>query len=245
MTPFPLRLRARSAGRTCTLFSAWVLATTYSLTQVRGAPASTYHILYAHHHPRRAVISSTPKDSDKPESEPSVFSPKNSFFPVIIVALISVGLTALGLLVFILHQTRRKLANKGTCDEADSSTMEKFGHIHPIDLSKPAKVHPIMASVSRGTPRRFSPNFDSTKYAFLDMNDESFVHRGGSEKAHSLILDSDSAFSMDIKDTSDGHSLRQSDLCRPCVTHGSPGWNIQACEESHDEVPATSRPDAS
>jgi len=190
------------------------------------------------------VISSTPKDSDKPESEPSVFSPKNSFFPVIIVALISVGLTALGLLVFFLHQTRRKSADKGTCDEADS-TMEKFGHIHPIDLSKPAKVHPIMSSVSRGTPMRFSPNFDSTKYAFLDMNDESFVHCGGSEKAHSLIHDSDSAFSIDIKDSSDGHSLRQSDLCRPCVTHGSPGWNIQACEESHDEVPATSRPDAS
>ena len=244
MSHFPLRMRARSAGRTGTLFSALVLATTYSLTQVRGAPASTYHILYAHHHPRSAVISSAPKESDKRESEPSVFSPKNSFFPVIIVALISLGLTALGLLVFFLHQTRRKSADKGTCDEADS-TMEKFGHIHPIDLSKPAKVHPVMSSVSRGTPMRFSPNFDSTKYAFLDMNDESFVHCGGSEKAHSLIHDSDSAFSIDIKDSSDGHSLRQSDLCRPCVTHGPPGWNIQAYEESHDEVPATSRPDAS
>lgn len=244
MSPFPLRMRARSAGRTGTLFSALVLATTYSLTQVRGAPASTYHILYAHHHPRSAVISSAPKESDKRESEPSVFSPKNSFFPVIIVALISLGLTALGLLVFFLHQTRRESADKGTCDEADS-TMEKFGHIHPIDLSKPAKVHPVMSSVSRGTPMRFSPNFDSTKYAFLDMNDESFVHCGGSEKAHSLIHDSDSAFSIDIKDSSDGHSLRQSDLCRPCVTHGPPGWNIQAYEESHDEVPATSRPDAS
>ena len=244
MSPFPLRMRARSAGRTGTLFSALVLATTYSLTQVRGAPASTYHILYAHHHPRSAVISSAPKESDKRESEPSVFSPKNSFFPVIIVALISLGLTALGLLVFFLHQTRRKSTDKGTCDEADS-TMEKFGHIHPIDLSKPAKVHPVMSSVSRGTPMRFSPNFDSTKYAFLDMNDESFVHCGGSEKAHSLIHDSDSAFSIDIKDSSDGHSLRQSDLCRPCVTHGPPGWNIQAYEESHDEIPATSRPDAS
>ena len=244
MSPFPLRMRARSAGRTGTLFSALVLATTYSLTQVRGAPASTYHILYAHHHPRSAVISSAPKESDKRESEPSVFSPKNSFFPVIIVALISLGLTALGLLVFFLHQTRRKSTDKGTCDEADS-TMEKFGHIHPVDLSKPAKVHPVMSSVSRGTPMRFSPNFDSTKYAFLDMNDESFVHCGGSEKAHSLIHDSDSAFSIDIKDSSDGHSLRQSDLCRPCVTHGPPGWNIQAYEESHDEVPATSRPDAS
>lgn len=227
------------------IFSTLVLATSYCITQVRGAPASTYHTLYAHRHPRSTMLSTVPKVSDTPKGEPGVFSPKNSFFPVMIVVLISIGLTVLGLLVFLLYQARRKFADAGTHDEADSSTMEKFGHIHPIDLSRPAKAHPVMSSVSRGTPTRFSPTFDLTKYSFLDMNDESFVHRDCSEKTNSLIHDSDSAFSMDIKDTNDSHSLRQSDLFRPCVTHGSPGWNIQAYEESHDEVPPTTRPIAS
>lgn len=234
MLKLPIGLHARSAGRTCVIFFTLVLASTYCITKVRGAPASTYHTLYVHRHPRSTSLSENPNVSDTLKGEPSVFSPKNSFFPVIIVALISIGLTLLGLVAFLFFQARRKFADTGTHDEADSSMKEKFGHIHPIDLSKPAKVHPVMSSVSRGTSTRFNPTFDSTKYSFLDMNDESFVQLGCGKKTKSLVHDTDSVFSMDIKDTNDGHSLRQSDLFRPCVTHGSPGWNIQAYEESHD-----------
>lgn len=230
----------------------------YLITQANGVPVKPHHhvLNMRRQHSRStsaarvettSMSTSSPTSSALPTSDPSVMSSRHEFFPAMIVIIVCVCLAVTGGLTFALLRLYKKRAMSSAAGPypADMSSLEKFGHNHPVSISKPAMAaQPVMTTVSRGTHTRFSPTLDSPKYSFLDMNDDSVANasccahhaREPSEKedVFSLVDDGESAFSFDVRDYTDRHSLRQSDLSKPCVTHGEPGWAIHACEEPED-----------
>lgn len=234
-----------SAGRKYMVLSTLVLIAIHLVVQVDGVPITPDHVLHTRHHVRNrrgANAASTPQEPPPSQSDKNdVMSPKNDFFPFMIVILAFVGLTLIGVLAIILYRTclKHKLV-KTSVHASKTSSSEKFGHMRPAEIRQPPKVYPVMSSVPRGTRARYSPQFDAPQYSFLDMNDDSLVTPGvsnsdalnGHEKSDGFSLnDGESAFSIDVKDSNDAQSLRQCDLSKPCVTHGSPEWVIQAYEE--------------
>lgn len=237
---------------------ALVLLSAYLITEVNGVPAKPnhHHVLFLRrHHPRSSgtvqdekIQSLSSAATPSADTDPSIMSSKHEFFPAIIAIIVCVSLAVAAGLAFIMFRLYKKRVTSTASDSsrpADMSSVEKFGNNHPISIPKPAMAaHPVMSSVSRGTHTRFSPKVDVPKYSFLDMNDDSMMNNtccahharepGEKDDVFSLIDDNESAFSFDVKNSTDRHSLRQSDLSKPCVTHGEPGWVINAYEGPED-----------
>ena len=196
------------------VLSTLVLIAIHLVVQVDGVPITPDHVLHTRHHVRNrrgANANASQEPSSSQSDKNNVMSPKNDFFPFMIVILAFVGLTLIGVLAIILYRTclKHKLV-KTSVHASKTSSNEKFGNMRPAEIRQPPKVYPVMSSVPRGTRARYSPQFDAPQYSFLDMNDDSLVTPGlsnsnalnGHEKSDGFSLnDGESAFVKTLRDS--------------------------------------------
>lgn len=234
-----------SAGRRVSLGSISFL--TLSLLIARGTCSPMMvHRSYMHHLHARAPNGSTSstesqRSASKSDDGDSVFSPKNSFFPVMVVVVTATALILLVALCLYIRWLMKKPRFAKDTETLSARTMaEKFdvpSQEHP-SLTLP---RPVASSVARGSSARFNllSNSPTPFQVGTDFMDESIYpayksHPVSKSQRNSVFSDYASTFSLDSKGSAEAASLRQTDLSQPCVTHGSPNWIIQAYEDDND-----------
>lgn len=241
MTAWPLS----SAGRRASVGFVGFLTLSLLIAHGTCSPMRV-HLSHMHHLYARAPIESTSATesslvASKSDDGDSVFSPKNSFFPAMVVVVAATALILLIALCLYIRWLWKKSGSTRDTETLSVCTMpEKLavsGQDHPT-LPRP---QPVASSVARGSSARFKALSDwpTPFLAGTDLADESIYpahasHSVSKPQRDSLYSDYASTFSLDSKGSTEAANLRQTDLSQPCVTHGSPNWIIQAYEDDND-----------
>lgn len=231
-----------SAGRSSIRGLIHFLALSLLIAHATGMPmlVRRSHMHYLHARGQHEAASSSQAESASSHEEgDSVFSPKNSFFPVMVIAITASAIAVLASLCLYTYWLWKKKRSAGDAETRAGSLSEKLSTLDPDDSTLP-RPQPVASSVARGSSTRFKilHEWQTPFHAAGDFHDDTayptHASRPAKSQRDSVFSDFASTFSLDSKADTESTCLRQTDLSQPCVTRGSPEWIIHAYADTNE-----------